>query len=184
MSEQYDPPVRANHWRAIKEAPLLLIVGAIVVGSLAYIAAYWRYDGLIDVKDATIASQQTTVQNLNASLSNLRSENADLRLRLTTAEASIARSQRPRDLDAIFQMGAEVGRVTGAREDRGSSMISFEAIEGNGNFDRAKEFEYRDLTLVVKNQKRATTSYTGRGVQTRLTEVEATITRPPASPQP
>ena len=108
---------------------------------------------------------------------------ASLDLRLVfvlAAEAAIAQSQR-RDPDGIYQNGVEVSRVTGASEDRAASTVTFESIEG-GNFDRAKEFDYRDLTLVVKSQKGAMTSLTGRGVQTQLTGVEATIVKTRAAP--
>jgi septal ring factor EnvC (AmiA/AmiB activator) len=126
--------------------------------------------------ESAITTQKNAIQTLDTSLANLRAENADLRTRLATADATVARSQRPRDPDAIFQMGAEVGRVAGAQEDRASSTVTFETIEG-GNFDREKEFEYRDLTLLVKSHKSALTSFTGRGVRTELTGVEATIVR-------
>jgi hypothetical protein len=122
----------------------------------------------------------------SATLEALRAENAELRSRLAasdsrvaTAEAAIAKSRR-RDPNAIYQAGVEVGRVSGASEDRAASIVTFQRIEG-GNFDRNREFDFRDLVLRVKSHKGALTSFTGRGVQTELTGVEATIvrTRPP-----
>jgi hypothetical protein len=190
MSDPSEPAAKTNQGRRIKGVALLLLAVAVIAGGVAYGVASWQQRSVAEFKDA-IASAQTTVQNVNASLAklreennaglaSLRAENADLRSRLAMAEAAIAKSQR-RDPDAIYQMGAEVGRVTGANEDRASSTVTFESIEG-GNFDRAKEFDYRDLTLVVKSQKGAMTSFTGRGVQTQLTGVEAAIVKTRASP--
>ena len=179
MSDQSVPEARTNQGRPIKGVALLLLAVAVIVGGLTYGVASWQYRSVAELKDA-IASQQTTIQNFDASLANLRAENADLRSRLAAAEAAITRGQR-RDPDAIYQMGAEVGRVAGVREDRASSTVTFESIEG-GNFDRAKEFEYRDLVLMVKSHKSAMTSFTGRGVQTQLTGVQATIVKTRAVP--
>ena len=181
MSDPSRPETRTNQGRPIQGVALLLLAVAVIAGGIAYGVAAWQNGGVAELKDA-IASQQKTIDNFNASLTSvraessanldkLRAENDDLRSRLTKAEAAI--TQR-RDPDAIYQMGAEVGRVTGAREDRAASTVTFESIEG-GNFDRAREFEYRDLTLMVKSQKSALTSLTGRGVQTQLTGVLATI---------
>jgi hypothetical protein len=192
----------------------LLLAVAAIVGGLTYGVVSSQYRDAIARNDAAIATHQTTIRNLetsltglraentdlrtrlataqsaiatqktatqalDTSLTNLRAENADLRARLAAADAALARGQRPRDPNAIFQMGAEVGRVTGAREDRDAKTVTFETIEG-GNFDRAQDFEYRDLTLRVTSHKSAMTSFTGRGVRTELTGVEATIvgTRP------
>jgi uncharacterized coiled-coil protein SlyX len=129
--------------------------------------------------EAARATQQSTIQSLDTALTSLRADNADLRARLAAADAALARSQRPRDPNAIYQMGAEVGRVTGANEDRDAKTVTFETIEG-GNFDRGQEFEYRNLTLRVTSHKSAMTSFTGRGVRTEMTGVQATIvgTRP------
>ncbi len=170
---------KTNQGRPVNGVALLLLAVAVVVGGITYGVASWQYRSVVELKDA-IASAQATTRNFDAGLASLRAENADLRARLTTAEAAVARSQR-RDPDAIYQLGAEVGRVAGAREDRASSMVTFESIDG-GSFDGGKEFEYRDLTLVVKNQQSAMTSFTGRGVQTQLTGVEATIVRTRAAP--
>lgn len=183
MSDPSKPEARTNQGRPIQGVVLLLLAVAIIAGGVAYGVAAWQNGGVAELKDA-IASQQKTIDNFNASLTSVRAENSanldklraendELRSRLAKAEAAIAKTQR-RDPDAIYQMGAEVGRVTGAREDRAASTVTFESIEG-GNFDRAKEFEYRDLTLVVKSHKSALTSFTGRGVQTQLTGVLATI---------
>jgi peptidoglycan hydrolase CwlO-like protein len=120
------------------------------------------------------ATQQSTIQSLDTALNSLRADNADLRARLAAADAALARGQRPRDPNAIFQMGAEVGRVTGAQEDRDAKTVTFASIEG-GNFDRGQEFEYRDLTLRVTSHKSAMTSFTGRGVRTEMTGVQAAI---------
>jgi small-conductance mechanosensitive channel len=127
------------------------------------------------------ATQQSTIQSLDTALNSLRADNADLRARLAAADAALARGQRPRDPNAIFQMGAEVGRVTGAREDRDARTVTFESIEG-GNFDRGQEFEYRDLTLRVTSHKSALTSFTGRGVRTEMTGVQTTIVGVRAGP--
>jgi regulator of replication initiation timing len=182
----------------VKGVALLLLAFAVIVGGVIYGLASWQYRSLAELKDA-IAKQQATIQNVDASLAklreensasltSLRTENADLRSRLaaaesrvTTSEAAFAQSQR-RDPDAIYQLGVEVGRVTGASEDRAASTITFDSIEG-GNFDRGKEFDYRDLTLMVKSHQGAMTSITGRGVQTQLTGVEATIVRTRALPK-
>ena len=185
MSDRSEPEARTNQGRPIKGVALLLLAVAVIAGGLAYGVASWQYRGVAEFKDA-IAGQQKTIDNLsasladvraenNASLDKLRAENAELRSRMAAAEAAIGRSQK-RDPDAIYQMGAEVGRVTGAREDRAASTVTFESIEA-GNFDREKEFDYRDLTLVVKSHKSALTSFTGRGVQTQLTGVEASIVK-------
>jgi len=106
-----------------------------IVGGIIYGLASWQYRNIIELKDA-IARQHATIQNVDASLASLRAENADLRARLATSESAIAQSQR-RDPDAIYQLGVEVGRVTGASEDRAASTVTFESIEG-GNFDRAR----------------------------------------------
>ncbi len=71
--------------------------------------------------------------------------------------------------------------MAGASEDRAASTVTFDTIEG-GTFDRGKEFDYRDLTLVVKNYQGASTSFTGRGVQTQLTGVLATIVKTRTAP--
>ncbi|MGZ5835256.1 MAG: hypothetical protein ACXWKC_14375 [Xanthobacteraceae bacterium] len=188
MSDQPEPEARTTQARPINGAALLLLAVAVIVGGLIY--GVWQNRSVAELKDA-IAGTQTTIQNLNASLdklraensaglASLRAENADLRSRLAVAEAAIAQSQR-RDPDAIYQGGAEVGRVAGASEDRAASTVTFESIEG-GNFDRAKEFDYRDLTLVVKSHQGAMTSLTSRGVQTQLTGVQATIVKTRAAP--
>jgi hypothetical protein len=141
--------------------------------------------------DKLRAESNTTLAGLraenSAALDKLRAENAELRAQLTaaesrakTTEAAFAKSQQ-RDPDAIYQSGVEVGRVSGANEDRASSTVTFEAIEG-GNFDRGKEFDYRDLTLMVKSHQGAMTSITGRGIQTQLTGVSATIVKTRTTP--
>jgi predicted negative regulator of RcsB-dependent stress response len=123
----------------------------------------------------------------SAGLAALRAENAELRAQLaaaesraSTTEAAFAKSQQ-RDPNALYQLGAEVARVAGAKEDRDASIVTFESIDG-GNFDRGKEFDWRDLTLKVKSHKGAMTSFTGRGVQIQMTGVEATIVRTRAAP--
>jgi outer membrane murein-binding lipoprotein Lpp len=179
MSDPSKPEATTNQGLPIRAVALLLLAVAVIAGGLAYGVVSWQYRSMIELKDA-IASQQTAIQTMNASLDKLRADNAELRSRIAAAEAAISKSAR-REPDAIYQMGAEVGRVTGAREDRASSTVTFESIEG-GNFDRAKEFEYRDLTLIVKSHKSALTSFTGRGVQTQLTGVVAAIVRTRAAP--
>ena len=193
---------------AVKGVALLLLAVALIAGGLSYGVSSWQQRSVAELHEA-IASQQTTIKTVNdtvakmrdessanltrmreennAGLTTLRAENADLRARLAaaesrvaTAEAAISKSQQ-RNPDAIYQLGAEVGRVAGASEDRAASTVTFEAIDG-GNFDRGKEFDWRDLTLMVKSHKGAMTSFTGRGVQTQLTGVEATIVRTRAAP--
>jgi uncharacterized coiled-coil protein SlyX len=191
MSDQSKPEATTNQGLPVKAVALLLLAVAVIVGGVAYGLVSWQKRSVTELKDA-IAGQQKTIDDLNASLTKLRTDNTaglaklradhdELRSRLAKAEAQIAQGKPPRDPDAIYQMGAEVGRVTGAREDRASSTVTFESIEG-GNFDREKEFEYRDLTLLVKSHKSALTSFTGRGVQTRLTGVVATIVKTRAGP--
>jgi uncharacterized coiled-coil protein SlyX len=190
MSDPSKPDATTNPGLPIKAVALLLLAVAVVVGGLTYGVASWQHRNMAELKDA-IASQQKTIDDLSASVTKLRADNTaslaklradhdELRSRLAKAEAGIGKSTR-RDPDAIYQAGAEVGRVTGAREDRASSTVTFDSIEG-GNFDREKEFDYRDLTLLVKSHKSALTSFTGRGVQTQLTGVVATIVRTRAAP--
>ena len=181
----------------VKAVALLLLAAAVIAGGISYGVASRQNGSVVALKDA-VASQQAAIQKFDAtlaslraensaSLDKLRAENADLRTRLataesrvSTAEAAISKSQQ-RNPDAIYQLGAEVGRVTGAREDRAASTVTFKSIDG-GNFDRGKEFDYRDLTLMVKSHQGASTSFTGRGVQTQLTGVEATIVKIRATP--
>jgi hypothetical protein len=59
-----------------------------------------------------------------------------------------AENVRPsRDPDSIYQNGAQVGQVTGARITLNQSQVYFDQIKNAGNLDRSKTFEYRDLIL-------------------------------------
>jgi len=185
-----------NQTSRAKGVALLLLAVALIAGGFAYVIA-GQYRSIAELQDA-IASQQTTLKTVNdtlarlrddnsAGLTALRAENADLRTRLaaaearvSTAEAAISKSQQ-RNPNAIYQLGAEVGRVAGAREDRAASTVTFESIDG-GSFDRGKEFDWRDLVLKVTKHESATTSFTGRGVQVQMTGVQATIVRTRGAP--
>jgi hypothetical protein len=142
--------------------------------------------GLAKIRDENNASLDKLRAESSTGLAGLRTENADLKSRLAAAESRLAATagafakSQQRDPDAVYQAGAEVGRVTGAHEDRAAATVTFDKIEGGG-FDKAKEFDWRDHVLTVKSQKGAMTSFTGRGVQVELTGVEAAIVRPRAA---
>jgi hypothetical protein len=177
VASQYGSAIALKDTTIAKQQTAIQTVDTTVSGLRAEITSL---QSRLAAAESARATQQSTIQSLDTALNSLRADNADLRARLAAADAALARGQRPRDPNAIFQMGAEVGRVTGAREDRDAKTVTFDSIEG-GNFDRGQEFEYRDLTLRVTSHKSALTSFTGRGVRTELTGVQTTIvgTRPP-----
>jgi hypothetical protein len=119
-----------NEGQALKQAPGAFALAVIIVcGPLSF--GIWQ---LVEMRYAErIAVLQATIQQLQA-----------------VKPASVPSAQ-PRDPDAIFQLGRHVGNVESPRVDESKSVVWFDRITGAIDFDKNREFEYRNYVLQVRS---------------------------------
>jgi hypothetical protein len=146
-------------WRVINEArhaPLIaaVIISGIIISGILGAVFSWLYQAAMIQKDEAINTQQITITNLNSMMEDLRAENARLRSKISATSAhsiETPKNSPRRDPDAIFQLGTQVGKVTGTEVYRENSTVMFKSIFSRGNFNPNDYFEYRDLVLHIKN---------------------------------
>jgi hypothetical protein len=118
-----------NEGRVIKQAPASF-AAAVLLSCIPIGFAIWR---VVDVLyNERIAVLQATIQQLNAQ----------------KAESLPAPSAR--DPDGIFQLGQQVGKVELPEVNESASAARFGRIVGAVNFDKSREFEYRNYILRIR----------------------------------
>jgi hypothetical protein len=132
-----------REWRVIQRAPwafaACLAVGLVLMGLGLWGAFGWAYGSILSQKDATIESQRSRIDGLEATVRELRS--------------SSPRSAAPiaRDPDGIYQLGAQVGSVQAAQVDESKGMVTFGAIISAVKLNAEHDFEYREFVLHIKS---------------------------------
>ena len=147
-----------EEWRVINGARGAAILAAAIISWILFAVFSLAYQAVMIRKFAAINHQQGVIANLNSTIAGLRAENAELRSKLSVKPVQTIeppKNSPMRDLDGIFQLGSQVGKVTGAKTDGGNSTVFFKNIFSEGNFNPNANFEYRDLTLHVKKLGRS-----------------------------
>lgn len=147
--------------RTMKSAPAACAFIAIFGGILGY--------GLSEKLGATqIANLQTEIGIKDSQISALqyKVDHPDQKPAATAI-----------DPDGIYQLGAQVGVVSGAAIDLEHSEISFQTLGANGNFDQKREFSYRNYILKISKYSAAAESRTGMSALQTYYNVVAQILR-------
>jgi hypothetical protein len=142
-----------EEWRVINEARGAALLAAAIISWILFGVFSFAYQAVMIRKLAATNHQQGIIANLNSTIEDLRAENAELRSKLSVKPVqTIETPKNPpvRDPDGIFQLGSQVGKVTGAKTDGGNSTVFFKNIFSEGKFNPNANFEYRDLVLHVK----------------------------------
>ena len=121
MSNPSEPAARTTQGRPINSAALLLLAVAIIVGGVIY--GVWQNRSVAELKDA-IANAQTTIQNVNASLDKLRTENSANLNKLreeNSATLAVMRAENSVGLDKLRADNADLRSRLAAAEARGAT---------------------------------------------------------------
>ena len=136
-----------KEWRVIQRAPwafaACLAVGLILMGLSIWGAFSWAYGSILSQKNATIESQKTRIDDLEATIRELRSSQP--------SPAPIAR-----DPDGIYQLGAQVGSAQSPQVDESRGTVSFGAIVQAVKLNADRDLEYRDLVLHIRGIRTVT----------------------------
>jgi hypothetical protein len=165
-----------KEWAVISGAPwsfctTVCIAGAIIYGFVTAINA-----ASLSAKDATIENLKTQIEGLKDNVASL--ENRETK---NSTESTVT---NPRDPDGIYQYGILVGSAQSVRIDESQGTILFGGIMDAAKLNIAKDIEYRDFILRIKNLATETRTSIGGKSFRSLTQVTCEIVGNRSSPKP
>jgi len=145
-------PARAP--RLARRAPSvslpLLILALAVLGGVGGGGLWWalerHYEAVLAGKDAEIHRLGAEVRTLTAGRAGAERQVLALRKQLLDEQAGSS-GERGVNSDGLYQLGQEVAQSTSAHVDRANSLVAFDTIEADPDFNLAGEITYRDYLL-------------------------------------